>query len=792
MDEKLIDSLNNRISQLEGEVRSTKEELYKKRDECDNVRREMECLTKDAHSVVAQWEKETKKYRQKNEVSEKKLQEVSDLLESQTKSNVELEKKIKSYGELIAEYSSSAEITNKEFLECREAKEQLEKQVEKLAEKVKDYESISAGFQEKFMEFDNEKNEHLSEINQLREVTADVEEKNASLTTEKEEYRSQAEALLSRVESLKDEIASLKANGEQTETELKKYQAESELFSRNNGDLQNIIGQQLTVIAGLESDLAEAKDSDEMQRKIVSELSAALEDSKKENELLLERSVSLASELEAVKECYQSVLNEINDVKATSENNATALSTELSVNKAALKDAKEELESALASVTHLLNEKISLERQNLSLLERVERKACELDNLEYIFVFRNNLFKSCTHSYQGSLKSFTKLSANHEELSVSFKNLQDNFQNISKNLDESTATLNERDATITNLRESIQEEKSTKEQLQGEVKMLKDDNEYLKNQVDSMRKELMQIDELVASDLNNLREEYENSKNENENLQKEVISLVKKNEEYLSTINFQETQISAATAENAALSDTLASAENELTAVLKERDSLLGELQKCKLEIDSVSEQMRKVESAKETALSKINSLEDHIRHQETTIKLIAADKKRDGDALRERLNASIDECESLKNTNRLLQEKQSKLLEEVKERCSKDAATIKDLLSQQDDIVEKYNTLHASYCARREGDDSRKADNLQASLLALQEENSRKMSEFKKLYELSVFQEAELEKQRRQNETLKKSVAALIGASKDTRIQERLNTTEGPLRHPRKRPLES
>ncbi|EPY19115.1 BRCT domain-containing protein [Strigomonas culicis] len=509
-------------------------------------------------------------------------------------------------------------------------------------------------------------------------------------------------------------------------------------------------------------------------------------------------------ELTAVKECYASVLVEFNEFKMTSEKSLSHLKADL---EGSLSEAKQNLVLAehkySMTIDTLRQLTESLRAGELrELIHAEERERGEIAT-DYFLNLTPLLYLRLTEAVARGTRTEASIKALSEALSKTQDELNVTSHHLQAALEENTRLRENLSAEENRVNQFSTELESTQHRLQSvetDKQTLSQDNDWLKDQVEAMRRELGELDEILNANLNEIREENEKYTVDNEVLRRKINCFVEKEEEYKTKQLLQEKHVQDLEAELAAQERTLAITEADLLEAKQSLENQEALVKQMSVKLELAEEEARKASAARESISAKFRSAQEQLKNQETKLNLIVSDKRREMDAMRLKVNEHIERTELLErqNTNEVrrreeventiaamkdVHNKMRSAMEEMRERCSKDARTIKELVSERDDllkdrdiIVEKYNKLHDAFCTLR------------------REAGSRSSDDFKKLFDLSSSQESELQKLRHQNEILKKSVSMFVTTVQqkpENLFVERLNLKEGPLRHPKKRSLQ-
>ncbi|EAN89560.1 hypothetical protein C3747_70g77 [Trypanosoma cruzi] len=607
--------------------------------------------------------------------------------------------------------------------------------------------------------------------------------------------------LQTKHQELEEEINLLRKEKTLLETEFHKKSNElsslRQEYDKTTGDLSQHV-------CLLEQDIAELQDAQIGQKQIVELLQKELELSTAQNELNKSLKEDLSTEFKAVKDCYSSLLLEYNELRVNEQRRQQELNAKITFLTEENKNIRAENDACFQEVmkenTNLRVYLASTERNNLEHIERGERLTVE--------VFQSNEWALLFSDYSARLVNW--LNESNEQIwtmrkemnlkETSLKEKEDMNCALCEKLDALEKGFSSKQNDITQLESKVvelsSELKSSKETCEETV----NDNTWLKEQVETMRRELGELDELLNSNLNEMREDSERQQMEHERLIKEIHryeDLIRQSQE---KSNLLDERCHILSTDNEAISKTLLLTEDELSnakkeiAVMHQRERVLLE-EKRKIELNFIQLQKKHVTADSQTAL-----LQEQLQTQEAKLQILGKSSRQEMENMKMKLNNFIEkyeeaearvsafsksmrDSENIQCNLREAYQRAKAALEEAKQRCSKDTETIQKLLEERQNLENEREVIVQKY------------NRVQEMLKSLKKDSVGKFpDEIQKLSDLCFQQEVELQQLRHQNIILKKCIKKLpVTANADNQIErpvfvERLNLAEGPLRRPKKR----
>ncbi|KEG06677.1 BRCT domain-containing protein [Trypanosoma grayi] len=556
----------------------------------------------------------------------------------------------------------------------------------------------------------------------------------------------------------------------------------------------------------LERDVAELQDSQISQKCMMETLQERLDAALNQSRFFEDAKEGLETEFKAIKECYSALLLEHNELRVTEQKRQQELNAKITLltDEGVLirNDYEARLKEMMSEANNYQEIIDSLKKEVVGQLELKDRRS-----LEVIW------YEECTQALLGHCAQLTTwLCSNHAQLAETMKTSHLMEGIIKENQTENNALREKLGVTEKDLvarREDLTVVEAKVVRLSSELKASKEnyeeivsDNNWLKEQVETMRRELSELDELLNSNLNDMREESEKQQLEHDRLIREVHrceELLRCSQERIDVLD---ERCVILTAENNAVSKTLQLTEGEVSS-LKKENALSQQREK------TLAGQQRELESSLvelqneyTNTVNQVAVLKEQLRTEECKLKLLGASSRQELEAIKTKMNHFIEKYEEAEqrasHLSKCLQESENTVggmreayqkaktaLEEAKLRCCSDADTIQKLLeerqsliNEREGVVEKYNRVHDMFKAVKKESFGRVADELQ------------------KLSELCSQQEVELQQLRHQNTILKRGIVKLP-ENAGNQIErpmfvERLNLAEGPLRRPKKRPAVS
>lgn len=848
--DRINDALKERITQLEKDLSVANERLLHSLDQNEELQRGVELIHAEAHDVVGKWEQEAATLRQKLEAAEARLEASTALVKEKDATVRELEDKLKTAEAKVVETTASTQELRKAAEEASLEKQTLleratraEQEWIAASQTIREFEALTKQMQEEMKNsFANEQEKGV-EIERLLALVSKLQEENKQLREECGELSSEAERLLLRYRNLKREnellsrdVEELKQKYAASESELtaaaktaevadQRYKllrddlerAQSELVRATSTNKQQseetahltekllaaqtaeqnahaASQQQLEVITALEKDVQEAKDGEVMLKKVIEELQRTVEESRAALNVLTVKTEETETEFATVKECYANVLEEAAAFKATSESALTAANGELASLKA---EFTSRYDAAVTTINELVESLFSNQVREMCCQEQLSRQ-------EIVMAHSQELCTALNAQWQTANTQWRCASVQGNEIA----------QDLSRAQAEVTNLLSQRTALESRLKETeheLQEQRKASAKLEGKLgetsaalssaqslnSTLTQDNAWLKQQVDAMRQELGELDEILNVNLNEMREENEKHELEISALRSQLLACETREATYEARIEELVEQANTLQREFVAQGRTLGIAESELKQTKQQIEEYDVALKEAKQNLTESEDRAQELQRSNSAMTGQLLTLREQVQQHEVKLSMAIAGKRHEIDSLRSKVNEYIEkyetkelllveetrkreEAENTAASNRDNGQKLRAALEELKERCAKDADTIRQLLQEREDylkerdlIVEKYNKLHDAFRAHRK------------------EATGRAAEEIRRLVDLCSRQETELQSLRQQLSVLKKSVSMFVTTSQpraEAVFMERLNLTEGPLRHPKKR----
>ncbi|CCD19250.1 hypothetical protein ERJ75_001339200 [Trypanosoma vivax] len=854
--ERICDAMKVRIAQLEEELSHCRECLKEATYRKEEVENSLDVLQHEAHDVVGQWAERTSELELKLEESAKRLLDIHEELRSSVNEKEHLKQQLEERearcasnaqkllhmeevnsnmseslaiskrnltlaSQQISTYESLINKVGEELMhrfedivdlirdkkmlleataELRMSKQQAEKAFDDAMEKVRLLESelgniIASGSRNsarvEFLEEEQRLRNDISFcwIRELSELIFDL-------------LRSGSMAVLhlrEKVEGYERSMHALSAERASLEEKLQEVQAELTTKLTENSKKESELRRQIRDLGQKSSEL---QNTVETQKRVLNALEEELNDCAIRRQTLECEKEDLETEFKAVRECYSTLLQEHSDLRATKHK----LQQETNAKIACLTDQRDmlrggyekHLSDARAKIDYLTGRLHLSEVENLFFLEQRERLSIALQFDNELMYFLHCKVMELLPRLVGTLTELQRVKMDMEATKQLVTEKQVENHAIADKMKD-------REEMIS----IIQEEKKSLEsrlcQLEGELALsnescekITNDNYWLTGQVESMRKELDEVDELFNSTLNSMREESEKHQFAQSKLQFEIQRCEDLLHRAQDSATSLEERCGVLVAENSAISKTLALTEEELahakeiSVLAKQRECLAIE-QKKSLEAKLVEIQREHVATD-----SQIAALKEQVRGHDARLQLVSDAAQKQLEIAKTKLNEFIEKHEDSElraaHLAKSLQESKDALcnlqeahhkakatLEEAKRRCYNDAMRIQELVmerqhvaSERDHIIEKYNRLHDLLKAHKN------------------ESSGRLAEEIQKLSDLCSQQEVELQQLRYQNVVIKRAIMRLPAVTSQhldkQKCVERLNVSEGPLRRPRKR----
>lgn len=841
--ERILDTLKQRITQLEHELRESTGRLHSALEQNEESKKEMDLLRTEAHDVVGQWEKEATDVRRKLEASHTHVTKLTASLWETAAAKEQLVHQVESLEKISGDYSASVRAQQDQIAgletEKVEAAAHLAKSQREFAEamqQIKEYEELTVAMQRELQSLTETHGTTSAKVESLKKALAQAADDLSRTRAHKDEISAHAEKLLRRISELKSlndqlcddtqitqqhskahlvELENVKmllveetSQRKQFEAQLVEVSAEKERLSAEVVTLttaventEGVSQQQLEIISGLERDVQELQDAGIVQGKFLEEFQQQKDILDNELAAAVKGKEEADAQFGTIKECYSSTLMEANEYKMKAEAARSDVQHELeqyrTVMTEALAFSDQRGEAALESVKHLRGALQSAQLRELLLSEQHGRSdvtlAAQQDRISSIHAFSQDC---ASHA-----RTLEILLANNTS---EFGTVMADKAAVVEKYGALSMRMSAADEELTQLRKSFAalESKAAKSAAEGKTleeqnAALQRDNEWLKDQVKAMRTDLGDLDELLNANLNQMQEENEKLSTANHSLQATIDELRTSESSSVAKIAQYQENFSAMENEFAAQSKTLDVAEADLRAANEDIDKLQNTVARAMARVEDAEQRISELSRNNALLATQNHTMKEQMRGQEERLNIIVADKRREVDALRVKMNQCVNKSEQFEAA--MLHEKQvcaelekalstskdgaAKMraaLEEVKERCASDATSLKQLISERDEllrdrdvIVERYNRLHDAFRN------------------AKRETNGKVADELRKMLDFSSRQESELQQLRRENITLKKSVSMFVTSAKpeaEAIFTERLNLTEGAIRHPKKR----
>jgi chromosome segregation ATPase len=841
--DRINEVLAERISQLEDELRAAQSGR-------ERAEKEIRLVKDEAYEVVGQWSAENAELRRKLSALEENYATAQATLKNRDETVACLKEELIVSQQLSTQYSSAIEELHKQNTELVKTNEGLDKSLSAAqctiatsGQQISDFERLVSKFEAELKDVVAARQSDEEAIKELRKSLAAASSENRTLRQAGEDVSSSTGKLLERVSKLKEEndvllrardrlsaevaflqvevdkaredanqqkelVDSLSADLVSSTSEIQRLNALREDFEKKHSDVslslqvsETAAAQQLELIQNLERDIQELRDTGVTAGKVIDDLQAELECSRQRVEELMKEKDDVETEFSTVKECYSNLLIEFDDFKRDSSRVAETKQKDFDAAEKRFADrlslVEQNYQSAWSSVQDLTDALHAQQNSEFAREEQLARQAIAFEQQvgwgnmldQRLHVINEQCFKSLT--------TVDRLEKHLRQVEEEEARKAQQLEAVKNRFRACEQTLSEQRRAFASLEAQLSQTGARLKETVSERDTLAKDNEWLKSQVESMRQELGELDELLNSSLNEMREENERLQLESEELQQKVLTLNTKDASNADRFRKLESDIGDLESELRAQTKTLEITEAELQASKAQVENFSTSLhfvQKRAEELDSLNAELLKTN----TSLSwQVSELQERVRSQDEKHSLTLSDKRKESEAVKTKLNTYIEKYEKAEKLLRVeieakreaetaaltAKEQNAKLraaVDELKARCASDAASLKELLDERDDlmrdrdiIVEKYNKLHDAFRNVRKEAHGKIAD------------------ELRRVMELAVSQEAELQTLRQQNSTLKKSVSMFVQSAQpkaEAIFMERLNLTEGPLRHPKKR----
>ncbi|KAK7198246.1 hypothetical protein NESM_000781600 [Novymonas esmeraldas] len=848
--DRINDVLAQRISQLEDELRTARHDLSSTLAQKERVEQDMQLLKDEAFEVVEQWSAENNELRGKLAHIEQESTAHKSALETRDEVISCLKEELSVAQQLATQYSTDTQEQQRRMCEMESENKQLVDSLESVRselssslQRVADYERLVAKFQVELKGMLTSRKEDADALEQLRASLAQATAENQILREAGASVSSSTERLLERVTKLKEENEAIRRGADAVSAEKNELvrrahrdheeqkrltdksdalsarleTAEEELRALRQGaasseeklsnasaalsESQAAAEQQMQLIQTLERDVQELRDGEVTAGKAMRDLQDELQRVLQQLSHATKLHEDLETEHNTIKENYATLLMEFDDHKRTSASALAAVHSDYAAFKRVSTErctlAEQNCNSAWLSVQELTG---ALRTQQLSELvqkEQVARSLVALEQSAATLTVLDHRHRALHQQMSEASRALERAEERIQQGASSAAKADEMLSVLSSRCRASEQTVAEQRRGLSALESQLSQYVAQLKETALERDAFSSDNVWLREQVESMRQELGELDELLNANLNEMREENERLQLDNDSLKHKVTSSEERQQEHILRITSLETSAGSLESELRAQSKTLELTEAELQAVKAQADSLSTKLSFSQARCEELETLNAEATQASHTASQQVAQLQERLNSQEARLSLILSDRRKESDGLKLRLNALVEKCEELEQQLRAetktrkdaeaagvsSKEQNTKLrsaLDELKGRCASDASALTELLAERDDllrdrdvIVEKYNKLHDAFRNVRK------------------EAHGKVAEELKRVMELAISQEAELQTLRQQNATLKKSVSMFVDSAQpkaEAVFTERLNLTEGPLRHPKKR----
>ncbi|KAG5490899.1 hypothetical protein JIQ42_00784 [Leishmania sp. Namibia] len=848
--DRVNDVLAQRISQLEDELRNAQCDLSSAMGQKERAQKELELLKREALEVVEQWSAENAELRRR--LSDMEKDKSADLAALANRDDMVacLREELDVAQQLTLKYSNDLQEQQKNFRDMESKNAEL---VESLAsaqrdlslsvQRVLDFEHLVTKSQAELKDMLEARKKDAESIVRLRSSLAQSTAENDALRSAGENVSFGMERLLESASKLKEENALLRSRTEQlvsakeeltqqlhigreeqgklieqvealtarlvaSEDEVRQNRENSERAQQQLATVTSTLREsqaageeQLKLIQTLESDILELKDREITTGRVLCDLQAELLRLSQQMDETSKQKEDLETEFCAIKESYASTLMEFDNYKRSSTSALAAAQAEFAAFKRDSTErcilAEQNCSSAWSSVQELT---AALRVQQLSELahqEQIARSSILLDQQASLHSVFEQLVHAVLVQLSDSCRALERAEERLRQDALSAEKTEEHMRAISNRCCTSEQTIIEQRKALSVFESQLSHHEARLEEVVRERDTFAKDNAWLKNQVESMRQELGELDELLSTNLNEMREENERLQLENDSLKQNVAASHKKEQDATARILALEKSFRDLKGELRVQTRTLEITEAESQALKAQVENFSTSLNFSKKRCEELEAVNTEAAQSNSSLTLQVAQLQERLGGQDTKLSLILSEKRKESENLKQKLSAYAEKCEKceqqlraeiksrkeVESAGAAAKEQNVKLrgaLDELKTRCASDASTLKELLTERDDairdrdiIVEKYNKLHDAFRSVR------------------REAHGKVADELKRVMELAMSQEAELQTLRQQNSTLKKSISMFVESAQpkaEAVFMERLNLTEGPLRHPKKR----
>ncbi|CCW64780.1 unnamed protein product [Phytomonas sp. EM1] len=837
----LLAVLKERIAQLETELENSNERLLATLEEKDELVKEMEDLRSEAHEVVGQWEKEAADLRNRLESQNLNISNYVALIKEKDDAKKELEIKAQALEELSSTYSLSIVTLQQQLSEAKQSQNFLHDELTKTrgewaeaSQRLKEYEKVTADLESEVKELHNSRKASSQDLQGLHTLLSDTIKENASLKADNNQMSLQIQKLMNDIEELKKEnervhqefdmskqrytelqteLRSAKFLLEKQENHLSNLGSENAALELLNEDLvkkmndalkraessEAVSQQQLEIISGYEKDIDEFKDSCIARCNIIEELRHKTARLEEELACTIGSRKDLETQLATSRKSYSALLTESNEAKLQFEGKISELKKEIDHVK---KESSERIilvegkfNSALHSIEELIASLHTAQAREFLILEQEQRCRVELHTQVQLQQLKDEFLKVHLSEICDLKKQNDKTRVDLSRMYAEKEQSLNTTNSLKEQLSAADNALYEQHKICASLEQELSNSNAMVKASQMKNSALEEDNLWLKNQVEAMRRELGSLDELLNTSLNEMREQNERLQMENRIIQDSLKRVKEERARAEERTGNLSKELNALREELAAQTRTLNITEVSLKSSNYQIESLNSTLAEMKSRLESQKGAENDLLNTNRALLSKVNSLKEQLTAAEASQNSIIDEKQSEIVRLKTKINELVLRCQNYESN--LAEERKRHLetsasfnnlkenvgrmrnrFDELKERCGSDADSIKQLLAERDDLLKEKDTIVEKY------------NNLHEAFVKLRKESAIKMSEeLERLIGLAATQEKELQLLRSQNIILKKSISMFVKSSpkSETILIEKLNLSEGPLRHPKK-----
>lgn len=810
--------------QLESELRTTKELLQSEQTKKEEYKSALESLKREVTTKTEQWENDIQQQKCLCAASTKELlqaQQVNnrneDIIKQLRFDLCRSEEKLHAVSKLYDDSQRELEVCNdlikgnesladalqqqsKDTLEsCNATISNLETQLSEAAEVTRKLSATREQLEVQIAKVKEENStlkEHLQTVSydaqRLLKQAMKLSETNSSLERSKSDLEASISVTSEENGLLKAQLKAV--NQMVSDTESKRKLVEEELTEKNThldsarqdvtqrlAEALEIANSQSMALSQLGEKYKLIRTEKEAGDAKVAELTNTIITLNDEYKKEVNRRVASVDEAVSLREQLASVLSESNEIKVKFSKDALSLREDYNKLASSTKEsaliAERKYDQLTQSHGNLIGVIFDREQWAVASDERVGRSQVVILCLGGVI----DMLEEHNSMLQKSLKRCTQCICEKENI---IEMLRSQLQEEKANLDAQQQQCASHLQSLEKIKEASLEEKASLQSLRKNLEVatasnsqLENDKAYLTRQVDSLTKELNEVDAIVVAQVNDLQGMNDNLKQANADLKKGNSELALKNDQLSTegvrvlsqlekisveltikrkTLQITENELMTAQGREKELSSSLSDLSNKLTAETTKGEKLYGAVQQLQHTDKSLRDQLNSAAEKFNVVLSEKRSEIESLTNQlKKSFEVIGRHESSITD-----YQTSLDE---LKNANAKL-----------KAHCSADNNSLKELakekvqlVQERDAAVGKYNSLCASVRSCRS--------------------DSQLSTQLRNMVALCTAQEEELQKFRRECPLLKKSLLMCIEQPEEV-FTESLNLTEGPLRHPKKR----